>query len=424
VNGVATDVENNVLITGTFGGAIDLGGGVLTAQGTNDAFLAKFDSSGAPIWSFEYGGIGGSDTGYAVTTDKAGNIFFTGEYSKAINFGVGCLLNSQSTKSVFVVKMDPFGVPLWCKSFGATGVHTGRAIAVDDSGNVIVAGALGSKTSATVNFGGGTLTSAGSSDAFVVKLDPSGNYVWAKNWGDDSLQTVSSIGVDAMGNISIAGVFESIINFGDSGGALVSAGGLDAFLAKFSPVGAPLWSKGFGSAKDQIASSLVVVADGTSYLAGAFIGSIDCGGNAMTSAGLTDLFVCEFDASGAPVWSKAYGDGSSQDGALLATDPEGALILTSNCSGTVNFGGGPLSSAGGPNGGQDIFVAKLTSSGSHIWSQRFGDAQVQSNGAVAVDNLGATLIAGSFTGALTFGTKKLTSESVAGDLFLAKLLLP
>jgi hypothetical protein len=422
VFGAATDTANNVVLTGTYSGTLDLGGGVLTAKGTNDVFLAKFDAQGTPVWSFGYGGVNGADTGYAVATDTAGNVYFTGEFNKGIDFGVGCALTSTSTRSVFVVKLDSFGAPKWCKNYGLTGTHSARAIALDPSGNVFVGGQLGGKSSSTINFGGGVLTDTGSGDAFVAKLDAAGNYVWAKNWGDDSQQFVNRLAVDSGGNVLLSGIFQSQINFG--GNTFTNTGGLDSFLVKLSPAGAHLWSQPLGGTKDQVPSGLAVTPTGNVVLGGAFQDSIDCSGNPQMSAGATDIFLCEFDPSGAPKWSKTYGDASAQDGPLVAADSAGNIILTASGAGSVNFGGAMLTSAGGPNGGQDIFVAKLDPAGAHIWSQRFGDAQVQTNGALALDHNDAVLLSGGFNGAMTFGAKKLTSVSVSGDIFLAKLVLP
>jgi hypothetical protein len=84
--GVASDSSNNVVVTGAFAQSMDLGTGVLTSQGMNDIFLAKFDSSGTTLWAESFG-ASGNDIGYAVATDSENNVWICGSYSGTVNFG-------------------------------------------------------------------------------------------------------------------------------------------------------------------------------------------------------------------------------------------------------------------------------------------------------------------------------------------------
>ena len=111
-------------------------------------------------------------------------------------------------------------------------------------------------------------------------------------------------------------------------------------------------------------------------------------------------------AGGAYRWAKRIGGaGVSVAPYASAVDSSGNVVVVGAFSGTVNFGGGPLTSAGG----SDIYVAKYSSTGTHLWSRRFGDASGSTAYGVAVDTSGSVVVVGSFTGTVNFGGSPLTS---------------
>lgn len=144
----------------------------------------------------------------------------------------------------------------------------------------------------TVDFGGGDLTSAGSYDIFVAKFDSDGEHIWSRRFGDDHAQNCYAAAVDASGNVVVAGYFEGAVDFG--GGALTGAGGTDVFVARFSPDGSHLWSKRFGDGSDQRAWNTAVDPAGNAIVTGGFAGVIDFGGGTLTSAGGEDIFIAKF----------------------------------------------------------------------------------------------------------------------------------
>src|SRR5205814_1754525 len=101
----------------------------------------------------------------------------------------------------------------------------------------------------------------------------------------------------------------------------------------------------------------------------------------------------------------------------IAVDGEGDVLVTGEAAGNVDFGGGPLGDAGI---GFDIFVVKLDSTGSHLWSKRFGDAANQGGAGIAVDAAGGVLVTGFLAGTADFGGGSLPSKGSA-DVFVAKL---
>ncbi|APR84643.1 Hypothetical protein A7982_09992 [Minicystis rosea] len=226
--GVAVDPAGNVVIVGDAAGVIDFGGGALTTAGGNDVFVASLDQNGNLFWGKIFGN-NAAQAGNAVTTDSVGNVVITGNVAGNINFGGGAL-TSAGGNDVFVARFTQGGMHLWSKLFGSAGAENGRGVSVDPFGGIVLVGDFATN----VNFGGTSLTSNGSTDVYVAKLDALGGYVWARRYGDAQAQTANGVATDVTG-ILVAGVFAGVIDFGNGSGALTSAGGNDALVAKLSP---------------------------------------------------------------------------------------------------------------------------------------------------------------------------------------------
>ena len=179
-SGVSVDAADDVVMTGSFNGTVDFGGGAVASQSNSvDGFVAKYDgSTGRYLWARRFGSAG-SDYGFAVATDAANNVFVTGQFTNSVDFGTGPLI-SAGFNDVFLIKLSSAGQPLWAKRFGGAASEAGRAIAVSAQGVVCMAGDFDLQ----VDFGGGTLTSAGQGDAFIACYSASdGSYLWAKELG-------------------------------------------------------------------------------------------------------------------------------------------------------------------------------------------------------------------------------------------------
>jgi hypothetical protein len=212
----------------------------------------------------------------------------------------------------------------------------------------------------SVDFGGGLLTSAGLYDIFVAKFDAAGVHIWSQRFGSGFHEVGRSAAVDGFGNVVVTGDIEGSVDFG--GGLLTSAGGDDVFVAKFDPAGNHIWSRRYGDASDDFARGAAVDVSGNVIVTGYFYGSVDFGGALLTSAGAQDIFVAKFNPDGHHLWSQRFGAAASDRGQVAAVDGSRNVIVTGEFSGSVDFGGGPITSAGGV----DIFVAKFDTDGNHI----------------------------------------------------------
>jgi len=360
-------------------------------------------------WSKAFGNTSGTWVS-GVATDGAGDIVIAGFFEGTVDFGAGPL-TSAGEDDIFVAKFSPSGACAWSKRFGDAGTQWTGAVAVDPSGNVIIVGGF----YGTIDFGGGTLTSAGSMDAFVVKLDPGGLYIWSSRFGDSDVQYATGVAAaESSGNVMVAGDFLGSVDFG--GGPLTSAGARDVFLVKFGPTGTHYWSKRFGDAANQYTAGIAVDPVGNVAIAGTNEGTIDLGGGPFVSVGDDDIFLAKFNAGGTHLWSRSLRFPDYHTAGGVVFDPSGNVILAGSFEGSVNLGGGTLMSAGL----DDIFVAKFDPSGTHVWSKRFGDAGGQGARDVAVDPAGNVLVTGGFDSTVNFGGGVLTSAGEA-DILVAKL---
>jgi hypothetical protein len=349
-NGVAIDASGNGLVAGSFCGTVDFGGGPLTSAGSSNIFVAKYGPDGSFLWAKRYGEAGGDGGAYKLTTDAAGNVIVPATYSTgAVDFGCGALPPGGGYDAL-IAKLDPAGNCLWSKRFGDMSLQQATVAAVDASNDVIFAGRL----DGTADFGGGPLTSAGGADVFVVKLDPAGNYLWARRYGDPQDQVCVAAAVDASGDVVIGGWFSGTLTFGTNP-PLACAGGVDGFVAKLDPSGTALWSKRFGAVGSDEVEGVAVDAQGNVCITGYFNDTVDLGNGPLTSAGQSDVVVAKYNGGGTPLWSKRFGDPQAQWGVDVGVDSSGYLYVTGVVSGSIDFGQGTLTSTGGT----DTFVAKL-----------------------------------------------------------------
>ncbi|MCZ4408443.1 gliding motility-associated C-terminal domain-containing protein [Cryomorphaceae bacterium 1068] len=271
-NAVAVDGSGNVIITGQFSGAADFGAFTLDAtDGTNDAFILKYDSNGNEQWAKQ--GTGEAlDRGLGITTDNSGAVYATGQFSGDISFD-----NSYSNtiqNAIFLIKYSSAGNEEWFRWGGGSEESISYDIA-SDGNSVFLTGDFGT----TLNFFGTgstvTLTSGFSSSVFLLSISGSGGFSWGEAAGSNS--NVSSRGIDfSSGNIAIAGWFECTFDsYSDEYGeaAFNSLGSKDAFAAIYSSSGSFQWARNFGAGSDEQCNSITLLPDGFVVVAGSNGGS-------------------------------------------------------------------------------------------------------------------------------------------------------
>jgi hypothetical protein len=219
----------DVAFVGYFAGTLDFGGQKLVSLGNGDVFVSKFDASGKFIWAKRFGDAADQRT-TNVVFDANNDIIVLGEFGGTINFGSAADLASLGATDVFVAKLDTDGNHVWSKGFGGSLVESGKGLALDGCGNVLIIGDVAS----TINFGGATLTSAGGIDFFVAKLDPAGGHVWSHIFGDDKDQHGAGIAAGPGDAVFVAGYYAGTVDFVGVP-KLSSVGNFDIFVARLAP---------------------------------------------------------------------------------------------------------------------------------------------------------------------------------------------
>ncbi|MBI2926483.1 MAG: SBBP repeat-containing protein [Verrucomicrobia bacterium] len=222
----AVDEGGTTALAGDLEGPTTFGQSTLTNRGPSDIFVARYDAAGALRWVRQVGGAG-RDEAPDVALDRQGNTYLTGTVKGPATFGETVLTNQGSI--AFVAKYDPAGSLAWVR---AVGVGSGTShpsiggLAVDPGGASYLTGTLWG----TVTFGVNKLTSIGSYDAFILKLDSAGDLLWVRQVGALGGDEGWDIAVDNAGRAHVVGAFGEVVNF--DGIQLVEAGVTDVFVAK------------------------------------------------------------------------------------------------------------------------------------------------------------------------------------------------
>ncbi|MCH8904439.1 MAG: SBBP repeat-containing protein, partial [Bacteroidetes bacterium] len=209
--------------------------------------------------------MGGTDNeaGLSITTDSSGNVYVTGYYKGTVDFDPGAAtfnLTSNGGWDIFIQKLDASGNFIWAKSMGGTYFYdAGFSITTDAVGNIYVTGIY--QDTVVFDPGAATFNLAsrnGSWDVFILKMDSSGNFIWAKSMGGTGYDYGRSISIDDMGNVLITGHYQDTADFdpGVSTFNLTSNGFDDVFIQKLDAAGNFLWAKSMGGTFDDYGYSI------------------------------------------------------------------------------------------------------------------------------------------------------------------------
>jgi hypothetical protein len=436
---IAVDSEGNIYTTGYFFDTVDFDPGVgvfnITSTGSADVFITKLDASGNFVWAKHLGGLQG-DGGFAIALDNTGNIYTTGLFVGTSDFDPNAgIFNLTSTGGgTFISKLDTSGNFVWAKQIESpSDFNIGVSLASDASGNVYATGYFNGIADFDPSASTFNLTSSGNYDIFILKLDASGNFVWAKRMGGIDNDSGVDIKVDDSGsNVYSTGEFRSTVDFDPNGGIfnLTSSGSRDIYISKLDASGNFVWAKKIGGSGADRGHSIAI--DNTNnyvYIAGEFAGTTDfdpgAGTNNLTAAGGQDSFVTKLDISGNFVWARGMGGADPEEPAnCIQLDSAGDVIVTGWFSGTSDFNPGietyNLTSAGE----NDVYIAKLDAEGNFVWAKRLGGTSYDDAWSLALDAFDNIYTIGSFWYTVDFdpgiGVFNLTSAGDS-DVFIHKM---
>ena len=340
----------------------------LTSDGSFDIFIQKLDSEGNLLMVKSMGGIS-EQKGNSIAVDESNNIYSTGVYTGTSDFdpndGISYLMGSEN---IYTQKLDESGNLIWVKGAGGLSHDTGMSITVDNVGNVYSTGFFSITAAFDFNDDTYNLTSAGSRDIFIQKLDSDGNLIWVRGMGGPNSDIGNSIAVDNLGNVYCTGYFSSISDFDpneENSNLLMSNGSWDIFIQKLDSEGNLVWAKGIGGTSDDVGNSIAIDNNGNIYTTGRFSGTVDFDPNDGTyylEGEGEDVFIQKLDSEGNLIWAKRVGGTGTGDGLSIKVDKMKNIYITGYFSGTIDFDPDEnifnlISAKGGPS---DIFILKLT----------------------------------------------------------------
>ena len=411
---MATDPSGNILVTGSFGDTAILGSYIVQKKdnGSNyDIFLAKLNSQGNFIWARR---VGPNSTTYTnnVVCDKWGNIYVTGAYSGWGNpDSVGLI--PLTTPGVYIAKYDPNGTFIWMKEIPASNqFHEQKRLAVDTFGNLYYAGSF--KDSFTVN--NIELFSKGYYDAFLLKLDTNGDFVWARSFGGGSDDGAANIAVDANADIYLAGYFRDTCYF--AGDTIISVGAVHGFIAKYDRDGTPLFARHIPTYGQVF--PIAVDAAGSVYVAGKFGIPFTLDGSTITPVSTENIFLARYNSSGVIDWLKVAAS-SKQPMALSAIETRNSKVFVAGrFRDSATIGTDKLYSTVPTN----IFLMKYHNSGNPLWTKTIKSSEYFYTilHSLATDAYGTLYAGGTFAGHCFFDNIHIQADSnEVIKAFVAKL---
>jgi hypothetical protein len=371
----------------------------------------------------------------SVAIDANGDVVTTGWFDGTSDFNPGAgvfSLTSVGDQDIFITKLNASGGFVWAKSIGSIGIDKGLTITTDAAGNIYVAGTFFGTADFNPGVGINNLTSTGDADVFVLKLDAAGNYLWAKQLGGTLIDVVSSIALDAAGNILLGGSFQGTSDFDPSSGTLplTSVGSYDVFLLKLNTAGDLVWAKQAGDTGTDLLYSFSMDVSGNIYATGQFAGTVDFdpsgATSSLTSNGNLDVFIWKLNSTGDYKFVKQIGSTQGDYGSRITAMQSGYIHVTGVYKGIADFDPGVgvynmnVSTAIG-----DVFVLKLDTAGNFVWAYNVGGPSEDYSSGIVVDGGGNVYVSGTFSGATVdfnsgAGVAYLNSAG-SSDIFLMKL---
>lgn len=361
--------------------------------------------------------------GKSIGMDAAKNVYTVGSYSGSVGFVPTPGLSFPSSNSTYIYKQDSSGNDVWLKTLGISV----RDLSVDSLGNTYICGFFTGTEDFDPGSGVVNSTSNGGYDAFVLKLDSNGDFVWVKTFGGTSSDDAKSIAIDNVGNIYLTGYFQNTVDFDPGVGVynITSVGGADIFIQKLDSNGNFIWVKSIGATNHEISRAITIDNLGNPIITGYFEDTVDFDPGAgvfnLTSAGGDDVFLLKLDINGNFVWARAIGGTGLSRGESVSCDKNNNIFITGYFDGTVDFDpGSGVTNITAQN--TDCFIEKLDDAGNYVWVKVLS-GHLNSSESIYVDDYSNVYTTGSFSGNIDFdpgpGTQSYISQGNR-DIFILK----
>ena len=404
--GVAVDERGDIYVTGAFVGEADFGQTRLesAAPARADLFVAKLDRKGRFVWATSAGTDG---RGNAVAIGAAGDLYVSGFFSGTADFGDGDPVSTPARSAVFplLAGLDRAGARRFVARVGGDG-GTATTVTVDSAGGVVFGGTF----EESLVLDGHLLTSGGQSNVFVARYSRAGALQWVvapdgSDAGETDRLELAQLSAGG-GTLELAGAIAGRYRFGQR--SLLGASGVgSAFVASFR-LATRQFTDAIAFGIGASATAVAVDSAGLRFAAGHFSGSLELA--PLVAAGASDHFVVAL-AKGTPGarWALAGGGEGAEDGALVASAPDGSLRFAGEFLGKSRFhsASGGAVAASAPvltsAGDRDIIIGDISSAGSLGAIRRAGGASFDRAHALSVGPDGEAVVVGTFSGTASFG---------------------
>ncbi|MBT7492899.1 MAG: T9SS type A sorting domain-containing protein [Bacteroidetes bacterium] len=308
---------------------------------------------------------------------------------------------------------------------GADNVYS-ESVAVNSDGFVYITGYFQGTVDFDPGSGSQLLTSNGSYDIYLVKLDSLGNFVYVNQIGGISSDHAREVKIGSNGEVLITGYYYGTVDFDPGSGIynLYLGGG---FVAKYDSLGNIIWAKSIGGQGISLTSDN----SGNIYIIGSFYQLADFNPDSLISYylfsnGYSDIFILKLNSVGDFVWAISQGGYADDQGSSIALDKAGNVLSTGNFYGSGDFDPGPNTHTLVSNGDFDIFISKLDSLGNFVWAKNVGSGSYYEWGnSIALDDMGNPHVLGQYYGLADFDPDSIGVLNIysAGedDIFLLKL---
>lgn len=359
ISSAALDTAGNIFIAGRLSDITDFGDGcpVLSAG----MFVAQLDPMGRCRWSRQYS-QGGTPTPFVTKHPSADEIVVAGTTWSSLDIG-GQTLFHKGGADVFAAKLDATnGDTIWAKIYGDATDQRCNDIAIDANGSIFITGDFTGTLDLAESGGADALASFDTSkDAYLAKIQPDGALSWSKQYGQAADQTGWAVVIDSLNNPVIIGTFTGSVSMGAGTPTLSSAGypastKPDLFVAKVNSGGVGIWAKRFGDTEAEFPGQAAIDDDGNIIIGGVFFGEPAFGGPSLVNPDVSAGFLVKLTTDGEHIWSRGFGDSESTQVFNLAVGiPATRVIISVISDGSLDFGDGPLTTAGS----NDIFLASF-----------------------------------------------------------------
>ncbi len=374
--------------------------------------IAVFSQDMNYYWANQYGHDNYTNNIESVTSDGQNNIIGFTHYNTFFTIE-GNQFEAADGDDLLVFAIDEYGDYQWAISDGGQGNQIAQEVVCDSEGNIYLMG----KFSAQLSFQGEAFESNGSFDMFIIKLNSSGDKIWAKTFGGPNSESFQSIHIQ-QNKINVVGRYYNYTVLQND--TIWGIDGTDFFAAQLNLDGELLNYVTFGGASVDMVTDVAADNWGNIYITGDFYQNLQIGEQTFEVGDQLGIYILKLNSNLEVDWAYQVEGSDLKPGVKLVCEPSGNLAIAGNFSGQVSFENTNLQTA---DFDEDIYVAYFTSTGEFEWAKRFYSSSMEDVTALAMDQLGHVYLSGHYLNHIHFNEVLIQYNLCCGDseIYFVKL---